>query len=192
MVAIREAQAEDLPQCAALHAIYVTWAAWQLNPAKDAAWFRSAAGPTTAPDMPMLNFHLQQVRLPRQRALMLPSSAVPLAEVWHTYHTRLVAEDDDARLCGYLLIQLLPDQQQAWIARLLVDVSQRGQGIGKALIRAARVWGRAQPVLSLTAHAPLRNVPGIAFYQRCGFTICGLLEHFYPTREDSLLLSRPL
>jgi ribosomal protein S18 acetylase RimI-like enzyme len=50
----------------------------------------------------------------------------------------------------------------------------------------------AHDQVALTAHAPLRNVPGITFYQRCGFHISGVIEHFYPTREDGLLLSQGL
>jgi ribosomal protein S18 acetylase RimI-like enzyme len=68
----------------------------------------------------------------------------------------------------------------------------RGRGIGKALVSTARVWATAQGLDALLAHVPARNVGGSAFYSRCGFAICGLVEHFYITRESALMLMRKL
>jgi ribosomal-protein-alanine N-acetyltransferase len=117
--------------------------------------------------------------------------------VWNSYEGKLVAmvRDDDntesaERPGGYLLLQILTDQQQTLIARLLIDQAARRQGIGTALIGAARAWAAKRGLTSLLAHVPLRNVPGVEFYQRCGFHVCGISEQFYPTREDALLLMR--
>lgn len=192
MFVVREAVDADLPHCAALQGIYTTRTVWQFNPASAATWSRIAVHDAAAAHgLPVVSFRLQQVRLPRLRSLLLPSSIVPLADVWVGYAARLVAWHGEA-LGGYLCLQALPDQQRTLIARLLVDGAQRGQGVGTALLRAAQAWLQAQDATTLLAHAPLRNVPGIAFYQRRGFQICGLAEHFYPTREDALLLTRDL
>lgn len=180
---------------------------------------RSGKMPThtgdTVPGMPLLSFHVQQVRLHQQRTLKLPSARVPLADVWQQCAARLVALADDAAVpaapppeptapatanvlppppatppAGYLLVKTLTDQNQGMIERLLVDMPARRQGIGTALVRAARHWARAQGLGALVAHAPLRNVPGITFYQHLGFRICGVIEHFYITNEDAMLLVR--
>lgn len=168
--------------CAELEATYVTRAAWQIilegSPVRPEGYTYGH---------PVLGFRLQQVRLPKPRVLRLPSALIPLEKAWHSYAVTLVACDDTV-YCGYLAIQLQADQFQAVIARFLVDDALRGRGVGTALLRAAQAWAFDQGVVSLLAHVPVRNVPGVMFYQQRGFRICGVCEHFYPTREDALLL----
>lgn len=187
---VREAEAEDMPICAALRTTYTTSAAWQFSPESDAAWARNVTGRTPpVQGVPLLHFHLQQVRLPRLLTLALPSAVVPLAAAWESYELRLVADVDDY-VCGLLCVRLLPDQQQGMLARMLVDPAVRRRGLGRGLLHAALAWARQQGLLGLRAHVPLRNVPGHDFYLHNGFRVAGLAAHFYPTREDALLLLR--
>jgi ribosomal protein S18 acetylase RimI-like enzyme len=181
MIMVREAENDDVPACAALQPLYTTRTVWRMVQ-------EGETGPTRGEEIPALSLYLQQVRLPQSRVLRLPSSLVPLERVWDSAGTRFVAVQDDEHICGYLLLRLLPDQCLVMVSRFLVDAPARGQGAGKALLRAARAWAASEGEISLLAHAPLRNVPGIGFYQRRGFRICGLSQHFYPTREDALLL----
>jgi len=207
---IREAGTEDMAACAVLQASYTTQAVWQVRREGDPR----GAGEVTQGG-PLVSFLVQQVRLPQKRLIPLPSAMMPLERVWERSDARLVAVDGEtldgaaderpagvreeegedipppsAQVRGVLLLQMLPDQQQAMIARLLVDRPARGQGVGTTLLRAARAWAAAEWMSALLAHVPLRNVPGIAFYLRRGFRVCGLHEHYYPTREDALLLVR--
>lgn len=183
MITIREATTdEDLAACAALRATYTTRAAWQFLSDE-----HLPEGSEGAPGASVVQFHLRQTRLPRKIVLRLPSALVSLSEIWPACAVRLVAQND-AAICGYLLMQLLPAQRRAFITRFLVEPPARTRGAGTALLRAARAWTAAQGLGALLAHAPLRNVPGIAFYQRRGFRICGLSEHFYAAHEDALLL----
>ncbi len=183
MITIREATTEeDLAACVALRATYTTRAAWQFLADEHLLGCSEGAPGTSA-----VQFHLRQTCLPRRLVLRLPSALVPLDEVWSACAVRLVAQRDEA-ICGYLLLQTLPAQRQVLITRFLVEPPARTRGAGTALLRAARTWTAAQELGALLAHAPLRNVPGIAFYQQRGFRICGLSEHFYATHEDALLL----
>jgi GNAT superfamily N-acetyltransferase len=193
MFAIREALPDDLTGCAALRAVYTTQAAWRLSREEVSARQRSGSmhGAAQPALPPTLTFQMQQIRLPRARTLTLPSAAVPLAETWARASLRLVAVRDE-QICGYVLLLPWLEQQQGWLARLLVDAPLRGKGAGSLLLRACRMWASSQGLAALLAHAPARNVRGIAFYQRRGFQISGLVERFYPTREDALLLARPL
>lgn len=186
MITVREAENEDLPACAELQPLYTTRTVWRMVQ-------EGEPGPTATggEEIPTLALYLQQVRLPQSRVLRLPSSLVPLDRSWEKAEARFVAlHEEDEHICGYLLLRLLPEQCQAMISRFLVDAPERGQGVGKGLLRAARAWAASEGEISLLAHAPLRNVPGIVFYQRRGFRICGLSQHFYPTREDALLLRK--
>ncbi len=181
MIAVREAEEEDLAACASLPETYTTSAAYQIT----------REGDPLAPTPPagaLLSFHIQQIRLPRKRVLPLPSTLTPLDHVWDDYDLRLVAVPDDTVICGYALVQIVPDQHQALIWRLLVDPDTRAKGAGTALLRTARSWAHDQGLLALLLYIPLRNVPGIAFCQRRSFHICGVSEFFYPTREGALLL----
>jgi ribosomal protein S18 acetylase RimI-like enzyme len=177
MLTIRPAQPDDLDLCAAISPTYATRSAWQLTVSGDAG----RDGP--------LDLRLQQARLPRALTLTLPSAAAPLAETWAQAAAIFVAEDA-GQVCGYMVLGALNEQRQALLARLLVDEARRGKGCGTALVREARAWGQQAGMVRLLAHAPLRNTSGVSFYQRRGFRICGLSEHFYPSREDALLLER--
>jgi GNAT superfamily N-acetyltransferase len=192
MFAIREALPDDMTGCAALRAVYTTQAAWRLSreeiSARQSGNVHGAAQPAMPPT---LTFQIQQIRLPRSRTLTLPSAGVPLADTWARASLRLVALREE-QICGYVLLLPWLEQQQGWLARLLVDAPLRGKGAGSLLLRACRNWASGQGMAALLAHAPARNVRGITFYQRRGFQISGLVERFYPTREDALLLARPL
>src|SRR5262245_49063904 len=148
MITIRPAEQEDLESCAALEATYTTRTAWQLTLEGDAG----RNGP--------LSMQLQQVRLPRTLVLALPSASIPLQQAWAGCSAAFVAYESE-QLCGYTLLQSLPDQHQALLARLLVDAPVRGKGVGTALVREARGWASQEGFVRLLAHAPLRNTGGI-------------------------------
>ncbi len=177
MVTVRAAEPEDLEVCLSFPATYTTRVAWQLAIDGDP----SRNGP--------LHMSLQQMRLPRLLTLTLPSALIPLQATWDMQDLILLALDNEVA-CGYLCLQLLPDQGQGLITRLLVNPPSRGKGAGTALVRTALGWASAQGLMRLLAYTPLRNTPGSTFYQQRGFRICGISEHFYPTREDALLLER--
>lgn len=199
MITIREASIEDREGCAAIQALYTTRSAWQIMSEGDPERMNIPQNQ----GMSLLTFYIRQVRLPQTRVLRLPSALTPLERVWDQYDARLVAVEEPAPaeihneedkkaapevIKGYLLLDVLHDQQQGIIKRLLVDRAARGRGAGKALVRAARAWAMRQGLETLMAQVPMRNVPGIEFYQKRGFRICGLCQHFYPTREDALFL----
>lgn len=198
MITVREATTEDRAGCAVIQALYTTRAAWQIMREGDPERLSTSQ----SAGMALLTFYIRQVRLPQTRVLRLPSALIPLERVWEQYDARLVAveepapaemDNDDNNLAaevikGYLMLEVLHEQQQGIIRRLLVDRAARGRGAGKALLRAARVWAMRQGLETLMAQVPMRNVPGIEFYQQRGFRICGLCQHFYPTREDALFL----
>lgn len=82
----------------------------------------------------------------------------------------LVAADDD-RILGYVHVLSHPafhaDGNIAWIEELFVDEEHRGTGIGRALMRAAERWARAEVQASYMALATRRAA---AFYQAIGYT----------------------
>lgn len=176
-------QEEDIEACANIKAFYTTRSVWQIQRDDERITTHHAFE-----NEPMLfHYHVQKVRLPRLRALRLPTSVAPLTTIWKKYDAYFVAEEQ-THIYGYLFLHTAPERAQMQIAHLLVEEEVRNKGIGTLLLEAAQDWTLQQGYLSLLGHAPVRNVPGISFYQHRGFRFCGFSEHFYPTREDALLL----
>jgi GNAT superfamily N-acetyltransferase len=76
---------------------------------------------------------------------------------------------------------------------MFVDATQRGQGVGAALVERVTEWARTLPVQHLYLWATSTNRPAIALYERCGFTPTGEdrpLEHTPSLRE--VLMRRSL
>lgn len=71
------------------------------------------------------------------------------------------------------------EQQAGEIASLYVHRPLRGNGIGKALVSAGITWARQQSLRALLVTTQAVDVPAITFYQRLGFVICGLHDHYY-------------
>jgi GNAT superfamily N-acetyltransferase len=76
---------------------------------------------------------------------------------------------------------------------MFVDSSQRGRGVGAALVERVTQWARALPAPELFLWATSTNRPAIALYERCGFGLTGEdrpLEHTPTLRE--VLMRRSL
>jgi len=73
---------------------------------------------------------------------------------------------------------------------MFVDTSQRGRGVGAALVERVTEWARALGAKSLHLWATSTNRPAIALYERCGFTLTGQsrpLEHTPSLREVAMV-----
>jgi len=73
---------------------------------------------------------------------------------------------------------------------MFVDSSQRGRGVGAALVERVTEWARGLGASSLYLWATATNRPAIALYERCGFTLTGEtrpLEHTPSLREVAMV-----
>lgn len=61
------------------------------------------------------------------------------------------------------------------IDELVVEASQRGQGVGRALIGKVVEWARANGASEVEVSTELDNQAAQDFYARCGFTYRALL-----------------
>jgi RimJ/RimL family protein N-acetyltransferase len=85
-----------------------------------------------------------------------------------------------------------PDHSPMLIG-MFVDSTQRGRGVGAALVESVTKWARTLAAEDLYLWATSTNQPAIALYGRCGFAETGQarpLEHTPSLRE--ILMRRSL
>ncbi|QEY61530.1 GNAT family N-acetyltransferase [Metapseudomonas lalkuanensis] len=109
----------------------------------------------------------------------------------------LAAEARDGSLAGFACVRLVPWNRSAELSALFVAPKHQGQGIGRTLLGGAMTYARSQAMRCLWLETQTSNHPAIGFYQRAGFTFCGLNTMLYdPTEvapeEVALYLSHPL
>jgi len=103
-----------------------------------------------------------------------------IAEVfarWASWETGWVAEDGEIRGCATV-------EYQAWHARLVlwhfyVAPAWRRRGVGRALLDHVDAHGRELGATHVWLETSNVNVPGIAAYERLGYTLCGADRLFY-------------
>ncbi len=87
----------------------------------------------------------------------------------------LVALDDAQQMVGFIELNLrdnVPGSSQQttpYIEAWFVSPDCQGQGIGKALIRAAEQWAKQQGFQELGSDAPITNEKSINLHKQLGF-----------------------
>lgn len=84
-----------------------------------------------------------------------------------------VARDDDGRAIGFLLGSFfdygLDHESAGTLEQLVVEEGERGQGVGRDLVREWQRWLVAEGVpLGFTS----AGTGEVAFYEACGFSLC--------------------
>lgn len=105
----------------------------------------------------------------------------------------------DGRIAGYIrMVPATPLAANAHVRQiqgLAVDGELRGRGIGRALVEAACERARQEGARRLTLRVLGHNGPARALYERCGFTVEGVLpEEFLldGAYVDDVLMGRAL
>ena len=105
--------------------------------------------------------------------------------------------DAPQQLVGFILLARQPFDAEVQAMGVLPE--QRGQGVGEALMRAARHTAKHLQSERLLLEVRAGNTAAIALYKRHGFSVDGRRNHYYPAasasdagREDALLMSLPL
>jgi GNAT superfamily N-acetyltransferase len=130
-----------------------------------------------------VTFHA--VRLPRRMRAEYPRDLEQLVEDWQQGEGVLVA-DVDGEVHGYIDLVARPWQRMGWVAHMAVDRVHRRRGVGRALMRHARIWAREHGLLTIMAEATTKNYPALCFYQKLGFQFCGFNDHYYTNQDIAL------
>jgi ribosomal protein S18 acetylase RimI-like enzyme len=204
-VEIRTADGEDLRSCLALDDSYVATHTWQVQSVRGepGAAPYSMQSTITLGDTP-LSVTFRPVKLPRARrvsgqvaaSLREGNEVSMLARLqqWEAADLVLLAEQG-TKLCGYIVVTLVPSSGIGWISALVVANSMRRLGIGSMLLAAARRWaryGKGQNVRAFMLELSTKNYPGVAFCRKEGFTFCGYTDYSFNNGDVVLLFVNPV
>jgi len=96
----------------------------------------------------------------------------------------LVAVDHEGRLVGFVELAIRPyaegclTDRVAYLEGWFVEEARRATGVGRALVRAAEDWGRAQGCSEFGSDADPANEVSIAAHRAAGFSDAGLIRCF--------------
>ena len=173
---IRSAMPSEYELCAALDHSVSTEYVWQmmLNESDGAqqVTFRSA-------------------RLPRSMKVLYPRGGEALFQSWRLHTVFLVAESDQM-VVGYVNVREESAQETAWAADLAVDRPHRLQGVGTALLNAARAWAAERGLRRIIVETQTKNYPAIRFLQKRGLVFCGYNDLYYPNQDIAIFFGQTL
>lgn len=170
---IRLARAADLDECFALDSSYETEFVWQVQ---------------THIEGDRVESSFQRTRLPRPVTVHTPPDARMLRLDWDRQECFLVAEHA-AQILGYVDMTVRESQQAGWISNIVVGRAFRRHGIGKTLVRSARMWAEQVDLRVVIGETQPKNYPLIHLYQQMGFRFCGYNEQHYINEDIALLFS---
>lgn len=97
----------------------------------------------------------------------------------------LVAEDQNGQLTGFLEAGLRSHADGCdtaspvgFVEGWFVREQRRNQGTGKALLKAAEAWARAQGCLEMASNTQIENLDSQKVHQALGFEIANRCVHF--------------
>lgn len=76
---------------------------------------------------------------------------------------------------GQVVISTAEGGPSVLVEDMVVAPGHRGQGVGRALIKAMAGWAREQGATRLQLLADTNNAPALAFYQRLGWQATALI-----------------
>jgi aminoglycoside 6'-N-acetyltransferase I len=94
----------------------------------------------------------------------------------------LIAEDSERRTVGIVELSIRPGAEGcrttpvAYLEGWFVEPKSRRQGVGRALVRAAEKWARAQGSRELASDTQPDNAVGIAAHRALGFSDAGIVR----------------
>lgn len=171
---IRDAIDEDVEVCLAMDHAYTTEHVWQME---------------MNDDNERVSMTFRTVRLPRPMRVVYPRNPNLLRAAWQRRDCFMVALIDE-QVRGYLNMRVDVAHGNARVMDLAVEPDWRRQGIGGALLKAARLWAREQNLSRLIVETQTKNYPGICFCQKYGLAFCGFNDQYYPNQDIALFFGQ--
>ena len=90
------------------------------------------------------------------------------------------------QIVGILDIEEEGWRSTVWVWNVMLDISVRGQGLGRHLMQRAMDWGRRRKLRAVLLETQSNNTPACHFYAHLGFKLVGVNDMFY-TNDDLAL-----
>jgi ribosomal protein S18 acetylase RimI-like enzyme len=87
------------------------------------------------------------------------------------------------RLVGVVDVKRENWREAGFVWNIAVDRAYRGQGIGYELMKRVIEWGQRKRLRAIVLETQTNNWPACRFYQRFGFQISGIDDHYYTNRD---------
>ena len=111
-----------------------------------------------------------------------PGELAEIAGRIHAGGIHLIVEDN-ARPVALVDVETQDWRSAANVWHILIDRAYRRQGFGTQLMQRVIDWARSARLRGIVCETQTNNLPACRFYQRLGFQMCGIDDHFY-TNED--------
>lgn len=96
---------------------------------------------------------------------------------WARWDVGWVADDDGIR--GFAAAEHEPWHQRLLLWFLYIEPAWRRRGVGRALLERVEQHGRDVGATHVWLETSNVNVPGVAAYERLGYSLCGADRLFY-------------
>ncbi len=96
-----------------------------------------------------------------------------------------VVAEDEGRVVGFAAAQYVAWNRRVVLWHLYVAPDARGSGVGTQLLVSVEDFARSAGAWCLWLETQSVNVPAVRFYQRQGFTLCGLDTRLYDPQGDA-------
>ena len=95
----------------------------------------------------------------------------------------VVESPASGRLVGVVDVKKENWREAAFLWNIAMDRAYRGQGIGRELMDRVIEWGRREGLRAIILETQTNNWPACCFYQRFGFELSGIDDHYYTNRD---------
>lgn len=86
---------------------------------------------------------------------------------------------DDGGIRGFATVEHEPWHQRLTLWFLYISPAWRRKGVGRALLDRVEAYGREVGASHVWLETSNVNVPGVAFYNRVGYELCGADRFYY-------------
>lgn len=117
------------------------------------------------------------------------SAATFLAHAFRDRRGLFVAEDEEQRVMGYVLVRLglrWLGSRKGGITSIAVAPARRRRGIGRRLLVHAICYLREHHVATADLEVNVANLAAQSLYESVGFKRCRVLPHYYGPNRDGL------
>lgn len=173
-IQIRPAIAADIPALVAIDHTYTTELVWQME---------------IQSEDNQVNISFREIHLPRSVRVEYPRPLDRLGDEW-TQRAGILVALLESEVVGYASMMLNIAPVTTWLTDLAVKRRVRRQGIGSALVLAAREWAEHHASRRIVLEMQPKNVAYLRLAQKLGFDFCGYNDRYYANHDIGLFFAR--